>query len=300
MKKLIRAAAILRAGGLVAFPTETVYGLGADATSAQAVGRLFAAKGRPSTNPLICHVSGAEMARCYTTNWSDVAARLSAAFWPGALTLVLPKMGDIADEATAGFPSVGLRAPAHELTLQLIRIFGKPIAGPSANRSNHISPTTAAHVREELGGAVDIILDGGPCEVGIESTVLDLTSSVARILRPGGISKEQIETVIGAVEAQSMVTEATMPATSPGQHPRHYAPRAPAFRFEGKDVSSIPQDAIILALDQNPSDYARTFYARLREFDAQHPSAIYVEFPPDTPQWTAVRDRIVRATKPLP
>src|SRR5688500_5535461 len=160
MRTIIQAAAILRSGRLVAFPTETVYGLGADATDADAVERIFTVKGRPSTNPLICHVSDANMAKRYTTHWSDAASRLSDKFWPGPLTLVLPKTREIVDGATAGLQSAGLRAPAHELTLQLIRVFGKPIAGPSANRSNHVSPTTVQHVRDELGADVDMILDG--------------------------------------------------------------------------------------------------------------------------------------------
>ena len=299
MKELIRAAAILRSGGVVAFPTETVYGLGADATNAAAVQRIFAAKGRPATNPLICHVADAQMARRYTTAWSDAAERLSARFWPGPLTLVLPKTGEIVDAATAGLKTVGLRAPAHELTLQLIRIFGKPIAGPSANRSSHVSPTTADHVREELGDSVDMILDGGPCTVGIESTVLDLSSQTPAILRPGGVSREEIEAVVGQVEVKNMVTDVTTPAMAPGQQARHYAPRAPAFRFEPRDASRIPQNGAVMRVADDPREYARTFYARLRALDAQKPAAIYIELPPDTPQWAAVRDRIFRATQPL-
>src|SRR5262249_28610980 len=161
-------------------------GLGADATNATAVSRIFAVKGRPSTNPLICHVANAEVARRYARVWPLAASRITERFWPGPLTVVLPKDDQIVQEATAGRGTVGLRAPNHPLALKLLRDFGKPLAGPSANKSTHVSPTTAQHVRGELGDEVDLILDGGPCDVGIESTVLDLSSDAAKILRPGG------------------------------------------------------------------------------------------------------------------
>jgi L-threonylcarbamoyladenylate synthase len=193
------AAAVLRRGGLVAFPTETVYGLGADATNADAVTKIFAAKGRPSTNPLIVHVADAAVARRYATAWPPAAAQLADRFWPGPLTLVLPKAPDIVPAVTAGLNTVGLRVPDHPVALQLLREFGGAVAAPSANRSNRVSPTTADHVREELGDAVDLVLDGGPCRVGIESTVLDLTTERPTILRPGGLSREQIEAVVGPV-----------------------------------------------------------------------------------------------------
>ena len=164
---IIRAAAILRSGGLVAFPTETVYGLGADATNADAVRKIFAAKGRPSTNPLICHVPDAQVAHRYAREWPEAAARLSDAFWPGPLTLVLPKTDEIPPDITAGRDTVALRAPNHPMTLMLLRVLDRPLAGPSANRSSHVSPKTAQHVRDELGGSVELILDGGPCDVGI-------------------------------------------------------------------------------------------------------------------------------------
>ena len=299
MKAIIRAASILRAGGLAAFPTETVYGLGADATNARAVERIFKVKGRPATNPLICHVADEAMARSYTTSWPPAASRIADRFWPGPITLVLPKTPDIVPAATAGLDTVGLRAPAHELTLQLIRVLDKPLAGPSANRSNHVSPTTADHVRDELGDDIDMILAGGPCAVGIESTVLDLTGATPAILRPGGISREEIESVIGSVEMKNAVAEASTPAVAPGQQAVHYAPRAPAFRFDGSDASRLPQNASIVPLTADPVEYARAFYATLRDLDAQNPPAIYIEMPADDPAWAAVRDRILRATKPL-
>lgn len=318
-----RAVELLREGRLVALPTETVYGLGADATNPDAVASIFAAKGRPSTNPLIVHVADVETAKRYTTHWSDAAQTLAAAYWPGPLTLVLPKTPDIADIVTAGLGTVGLRAPNHPLTLGLLRAFDGPVAAPSANRSNRVSPTTAQHVRDELGDAVDLILDGGPCDVGIESTVLDLSTDVPRILRPGAITREQIESLIGGVEvAKDRVTEVTLSAASPGQHAVHYAPRTPAFRFDTPQRGLIPLDAPdgrrnglvaigsatdqvvtwnhVVAMPREPQLYARHLYEVLRELDALNLANLYIEMPPDTPEWTAVRDRLSRATRPLP
>src|SRR5947207_9629696 len=182
-----KAVEILRAGGLVAFPTETVYGLGADATNAEAVAKIFAAKGRPATNPLIVHVADVDTARRFAASWPLAASHLAEQFWPGPLTLVLPRSPAIVPAVSAGLRTVGLRVPNHPLALQLLQQFGGPVAAPSANRSNRVSPTTAQHVRDELGDAVDLVLDGGPCAVGIESTVLDLTGDRPAILRPGGV-----------------------------------------------------------------------------------------------------------------
>jgi L-threonylcarbamoyladenylate synthase len=295
---IIRAAAVLRSGGLVAFPTETVYGLGANATHAAAVRKIFTAKGRPSTNPLICHVPDAVMAQRYARTWPPAASQLADAFWPGPLTLVLPKTADIPHDVTAGRDTVALRAPSHALTLMLLRILDLPIAGPSANKSSHVSPTTAQHVRDELGGEVDMILDGGPCDVGIESTVLDLSSSRPAILRPGGVTREQIETIIGPVDLFTGAIDPAIAAASPGQHEKHYAPRTPAYRFDPNDRARV--SGAILDLDADADAYARLFYARLRELDQSGAPAIHIEMPPDTPQWMAVRDRIIRATRPLP
>ncbi len=331
MNDIDRAAQILRAGGLVAFPTETVYGLGGDATNANAVRKIFAAKGRPSTNPLICHVADAAVARRYVRSWPDTAQNLADAFWPGPLTLVLPKDPIIVDEVSAGLSTVGLRAPDHPLTLQLLRAFDRPLAGPSANRSNHISPTNAQHVREDLGDCVDLILDGGPCRVGIESTVLNLASERPTILRPGGISRAQIERVIGPVHLHRFNSDPATPTRSPGQHPTHYAPATPAYRFERFDRDRLLQRfesdpmapfALLLidptargllvpadlerqgpgkklALPSDPVIYARRLYETLRILDGTGARAIYIELPPDTPEWTAVRDRLCRATRPL-
>jgi L-threonylcarbamoyladenylate synthase len=330
-----RAVAILRHGGLVAFPTETVYGLGADATNTAAVRRVFAAKGRPSTNPLIVHVADAHVARRYARDWPDVAQTLAERFWPGPLTLVLPKSDTIANEATAGLDSVGLRAPHHPLALRLLREFGGAVAAPSANRSNRVSPTTAAHVRRELGDTVDLIIDGGPCQVGIESTVLDLSGSRPAILRPGGISRQQIEELIGPIDLVNKGVARHEPAKSPGQQPVHYAPIAPAWRFTASQINQVEQlcrehpaePATILSIAERHGDaarfkpaaspcrsaaphrvvvmppeageYARRLYAALHDADESGAAAIFIEMPSDEPEWSAVRDRIIRATREL-
>jgi L-threonylcarbamoyladenylate synthase len=327
-----RAAEVLRRGGLVAFPTETVYGLGADATNPVAVRRIFQAKGRPGTNPLIVHVADAEVARRYAAAWSDAAQRLADAFWPGPLTLVLPKTPDIAPEVTASLATVGLRVPDHALALELLRAFDGPVAAPSANQSTHVSPTTAAHVCDDLGDTVDAILDGGPCAVGIESTVLDLSGPAPRILRPGGVTRERLEAVIGPLELVAARADVATPAASPGQHAVHYAPRTPTQRFEARhrpgveriarrrsheplgflffgrgddappagDAGDPPRSrACVRWMPTDPAAYARELYASLRDLDGQFLTTIYVEMPPRAPEWTAVRDRLTRAGKPM-
>src|SRR3954468_17385478 len=213
---IARAATVLRAGGLVAFPTETVYGLGANALDAAAVTRIFAAKGRPRTSPLIVHVDSVEMARTLASLWSDVAEVLAQRYWPGPLTLVVPKRPEIPDIVTAGLPTVGLRMPAHPLALELIHAAGVPIAAPSANRFTELSPTSAAHVPETLA---DYVLDGGPARVGIESTVLSLVGT-PRLLRPGVIAVPEMEALIGSIAFGA--DAARGPHESPGMHARHY------------------------------------------------------------------------------
>lgn len=293
-----KAAELLKAGKLVAFPTETVYGLGADATNSAAVRRIFEAKGRPSTNPLIVHVAGVMAAKRFAARWPHEARILAQQFWPGPLTLVLPKADEIVPEVSAGLNTIGIRMPNHPLTIQLLRAFEGALAGPSANKSNHLSPTTAQHVRDELGDSVDMILDGGPCSVGIESTVLDLSGDAPRILRPGAVTREQIEKLIGPIEVSRVLAEATKPLSAPGQLAVHYAPRSPAYRFER--TQEIPKDAAILRVGLlSAAGYAQQFYARLRELDAKRPAAIYIEMPPNEPLWAAVRDRIIRATQPM-
>src|SRR5438270_1210329 len=221
-KSLIREAArLIESGRLVAFPTETVYGLGANALDAAAVARIFEVKGRPSTSPLIVHVDSMEMARGLAREWPPAAETLARAYWPGPLTLIVPKRPEVPDIVTAGLDTVGLRMPRHPLALELIRAAGVPVAAPSANRFTELSATTADHVRQSLGDAVDCVLDGGPTQVGIESTVISLAGPPV-LLRPGMISREEIEALIGPVGTAGAV-EGAHP--SPGMHPRHYAPR---------------------------------------------------------------------------
>jgi L-threonylcarbamoyladenylate synthase len=285
--EIARAAELLRAGRLVAFPTETVYGLGANALDAAAVARIFEVKGRPRSSPLIVHVASIEAARDLAVRWPEDAERLARRFWPGPLTIVVPKSAAVADVVTAGLPSVGLRMPAHPLALALLEAAGIPLAAPSANRFTELSPTTAEHVRQSLGDAVDMILDGGPCAVGIESAVISLAGSTPRILRPGVISQTEIEDVIGPVEVGPG-------AESPGQHPKHYSPRtrvvlgnSPAEGHGARlDFSNMPRDA---------AAYAERLYTALHDLDARGYDWISIEMPPDTPEWAGVRDRLTRA-----
>ena len=318
-----RAVELLRQGRLVAFPTETVYGLGADATNPAAIDLIYKTKGRPSTNPLIVHVADVDTARRFVAHWPPEAQKLSQRFWPGPLTLVLPKRS-IPDNVTAGLPTVGLRVPNHPLALELLRAFGGPLAAPSANRSTHISPTTTPHVRDEFPAATSqepsLILDGGPCDVGIESTVLDLTSSPPTVLRPGKVSIAELESIVGPVQMRQTVEHTQSPARSPGQHERHYAPSTPAYRFATSQRGLINPDAPdgrkngmvilsplvvfkkwgpIIAMPNDPPWYGRELYGVLRELDDMNLASIYVELPPDVPQWSAIRDRLIRATKPL-
>ncbi|HZK80990.1 MAG TPA: L-threonylcarbamoyladenylate synthase [Humisphaera sp.] len=328
MDLIAQAVRILHAGGLVAFPTETVYGLGADATNPQAVTRIFAAKGRPSTNPLIVHVADETAARRYAASWPATAEKLARLFWPGPLTLVVPRASCIAPAVGAGRDTVGLRSPDHALAAELIRAFGGAIAAPSANRSNRVSPTTAEHVREELGDAVDLILDGGACRVGIESTVLDLSGAVPAILRPGSITREQIETAIGPVQLFTGAISSDAAAVSPGQQAVHYAPTAAAYRFTREQADTVARwcrtndaesTAVLLLgapdeippalanfkfrrrmwLAPEPVEYAKDLYAALRELDVPDVKTMLVQIPPDEPPWAAVRDRLMRATKPI-
>ena len=216
------AAAALRAGKLVAFPTETVYGLGADAENVAAVARIFAVKQRPANHPLIVHVASAEELPRWASHVPDAAWRLAEAYWPGPLTLLLRKAPRVPSETTGGLDSVGLRVPAHPLALQLLRAFGGGVAAPSANRFGRVSPTSAQHVREDLGDDVDLLLDGGNCSVGVESTILDLTREVPLLLRPGGIGAESLESVLGV----KLSRHAPEGVRAPGMLPSHYAPRA--------------------------------------------------------------------------
>ena len=326
------AARLLRAGRLVAFPTETVYGLGANALDAEAVARIYAVKRRPGTSPLIVHVASIEMAQSLVANWPEIADRLARRFWPGPLTLVLPKSHVGADAflrlrsgpapaeqssaaplswtipsiVTAGLPTVGLRMPAHSIALALIRAAGVPLAAPSANRFTELSPTTADHVRLSLGSDIDYILDGGPCSVGIESTVLSLAGPGPVLLRPGGISRTELEAIAGPVASAQEAQAGAHP--SPGMHPRHYSPRTPLLLVKDGKLPDQGQ-GIYLQHQHLPSresvetiqmpaaaaDYAAALYEILHQADAGNYDWIAVDLPSNTPEWEAVHDRLRRA-----
>lgn len=301
---LASAVAILRAGGVIGLPTETVYGLAADAGNADAVARIFALKGRPADHPLIVHVVGAEQLPRYARTVPDAARRLAEAFWPGPLTLILLRQPGVPDAVTGGQDTVGLRAPAHPLAQRVLRAFGGALAAPSANRFGRISPTCAEHVRAEFGDAVPCVLDGGPCAVGIESTIVDLTAKPPRILRPGVIGRKQIEAVIGRV---SLGADAASPRAS-GTLEAHYAPRtplrlqprhmiaaAPASAQQVLALDTLPANTNGIALPADPLAYGHGLYAALRELDARGSAAIVVEMPPADAPWLAIHDRLRRA-----
>jgi L-threonylcarbamoyladenylate synthase len=291
--ELARAAEIIRAGGLVAFPTETVYGLGANALNATAVSRIFKVKGRPWASPLIVHVSDEKMARSICTEWPSTAHRLATKFWPGPLTLVLKKADLIPDVVTANLDSVGVRIPSHPVALELIKRAGLPIAAPSANRFTEISPTTAQRVRETLGDRLDMILDGGPTTVGIESTVVNLHRYPPTILRPGMITKEQVEEA-GAIRVE-FETNIPRIVESPGQHPRHYAPRTPFFLLE--PGGAVPEGrGEVLPMPAEPHEFAAVLYEQLHKADESNWDWIGIVRPPETPEWTGVLDRLQRAS----
>jgi L-threonylcarbamoyladenylate synthase len=319
---LARAAETLRAGGLVAFPTETVYGLGAHALDPAAVARIYAAKGRPGYNPLIVHVADVDAARWLASAWPREADALASAFWPGPLTLVLPKNDSIPDSVTAGLPSVALRVPAHPVAHALLRAAGIPVAAPSANRSTEVSPTTAQHVARSLGERVDVIVDGGSCPVGIESTVLSLAGPVPTLLRPGTISIDDLRPVIGEVALPSAAPDATAARPSPGMLDRHYAPRAELRLFDptrnarlpgGSDARTaaliigpprsvaIPPEMDVVRMPESAAEYAAALYGALHDLDEQGYALVWVQQPPDAPAWAGVRDRLRRAaTGPHP
>ena len=298
--EILRAAELIRAGRLVAFPTETVYGLGANALDAEAVDRIFAAKGRPATSPLIVHVSSVAMAKQIVSDWSAVAEALTTKFWPGPLTLVMSKQSVVPDRATAGLGTVGVRMPRHPVALALIEAAGVPIAAPSANRFTHVSPTTAAHVRESLGASVDLILDGGPTDVGIESTVVSIAGDRAVLLRPGMILRNEIESEIGALGSCESAGSAH---PSPGMHRRHYSPRAPLSLdvkpAEGRSAwvwwnAELPATRSV-RMPGDATSYASKLYEVLHMLDGEGWEKIVVEPVPETVEWEAVRDRLTRA-----
>ncbi len=302
------AATLLRRGGLVAFPTETVYGLGALALEPLAVRAIYAAKGRPSTNPLIVHVLSEDDARPLVSRWPLEARQLAARFWPGPLTLVLPRTALVPDECTAGGNTVGVRVPSHPVARALLERVGAPLAAPSANRAEHVSPTAVAHVLRDLNGRIDAVIDGGRCPVGIESTVISLEGT-PRLLRAGAISAPEIEELIGPLERAPLAGI----VQSPGQHRRHYAPagivrlasppelQSVASRLPGRVGALVRGDtpappAIAVArLPEEPAGYARGLYAALRDLEDADCTAIVIEQVPVGPEWDAVRDRLTRA-----
>jgi L-threonylcarbamoyladenylate synthase len=320
---LARAVAVLREGGLVAFPTETVYGLGARALDRNAVARVFAAKGRPTAHPLILHVNDEESARAQAASWPECASLLARAFWPGPLTLVVARAPHVPDEVTGGGPSVALRAPVHPVARALIALLGEPIAAPSANRYQTLSPTSALHVAKSLGTRVDLILDGGSCPGGIESTVLDVRGERARLLRPGAIDAPTLRAVLGdrlEVEAPAEIPSDEVRA-SPGMDERHYAPRARivllplaeaerqafAHRRDGQVTGLLchhqpSEDAITAGLllhrlPDDPKGYERELFATLHACDDAGCTAVFIEAPPeDDERWLAIRDRLRRAS----
>jgi L-threonylcarbamoyladenylate synthase len=290
---LARAVEIVRGGGLVAFPTETVYGLGANALDPDAVNRIYEAKGRPFASPLIVHVPDEAMARSLAADWPDAARKLAARFWPGPLTLVVKKAAIVPEIVTASLDSVGLRVPAHPVALALLRKAGLPIAAPSANRFMQISPTTAEHVETGLGDRVELILDGGPTRVGIESTVASLRRDPPVVLRPGMISREELEAVTGILWER----ELNLPHISeaPGLHPRHYAPRTPFYVLEA-DARKPPGRGRVIEMPGQAPQYAAQLYLELHKADAEGWDWIAVDQPPETPEWAGILDRLRRAS----
>ena len=313
--EIASAAESLRAGGVVAFPTETVYGLGADATNAVGVARIFALKGRPADHPLIVHVAGPDDIDAWAIEVPESARRLARAFWPGPLTIILRKAPHVLPEVTGGQDTVGLRSPSGAAASALLRALrslarDRPvgIAAPSANRFGHVSPTTAQHVRDEFGPALEV-LDGGPCEVGLESTIVDLSRGAPVLLRPGRISRADIAGVLG-VEPRARDEQA--PRAS-GTLAAHYAPRTALVLVDPADLQEeveTPANVAVLALREpqgdirvtswitapaEPGQYGHDLYANLRTLDASGAKRIVVEAPPDLPAWEAVNDRLARA-----
>jgi L-threonylcarbamoyladenylate synthase len=317
---IAQAAAIIQQGGLVAFPTETVYGLGADAMQEQAIRRIFAAKGRPADNPLIVHIGDREMLALVATEAGDKAEALIKRYWPGPLTLVLKRRPEVAPSVSAGLPTVAVRMPNNAIALALIGAAATPIAAPSANRSGRPSPTSARHVALDLEGRIDMILDGGTTRIGIESTVLDMTGDVPVILRPGWITEEQIAAIVGAVERAASLQELQR---SPGTRYRHYSPRARVVLIEHGSHVSVEQlckehlktaavgfightpvaidntNFHAMILQAKAADYASKIYSALREMDERGASVVIVEGIGEANEGAAVMDRLRRAASEI-
>ncbi|MFO7180388.1 MAG: L-threonylcarbamoyladenylate synthase [Pseudomonadota bacterium] len=311
-----RAVSVLKSGGLVAFPTETVYGLGADATNPDAVRRIFEAKGRPASHPLIVHVADAGALVDLARDVPPAATALAERFWPGPLTLVLERSARVLREVTGGQPTVAIRVPAHPVALALLRAFGGPVAAPSANRFGAVSPTTAEHVRRDLGARVDLVLEGGPAEVGLESTIVDVTSDPPRILRPGGIPNEAVAAALGL--AEDALGLGASGVRAPGMLPSHYAPRAKLVLTTPEEltaragelgraglrvgvfapgIANVPGASALIPAPAEPEAYARALYASLRELD-EAADVILVVPPKERGIGVAVLDRLRRAAAP--
>ena len=313
-----QAAQLLQSGQVVGLPTETVYGLAANALDPKAVAHIFEVKGRPAHNPIIVHVSSLEMARQCVATWPPLAEKMARAFWPGPLTLVLTKTTLIPDIVTAHGPTVGIRWPSHPVMQAVIQACGFPLAAPSANTSNRVSPTTAQHVWKDLGDKIPLILDGGPCQIGIESTVLDLSQSPPRLLRPGMIHAEAIAAVTGQLNPDSHQGAGQL--RSPGMLKKHYAPKAKLIVtqwHDGRELEKIIDgfrnahpNIHVLALNaappgipvdrigvmpREPFAFARCLYSELHRCDTQGAGLILMEAPPETPPWRAIHDRLKRA-----
>jgi len=308
---LLEAAAILAAGGLVAFPTETVYGLGADGLNPEAVARIYAAKGRPATNPVILHVDGPASAQALVSQWPATAQALADRFWPGPLTLILPASSAVPAIVRAGGPSVALRCPSHPVALALIRAAGRPLAAPSANRSQNLSPTRAEHVASSLGEAVDLILDAGPTQAGLESTILDLRGERPCILRPGPIAPADLAEILGPVDLWQGAVHQGEVQVATGMAERHYAPRARLelvepgaglADFSGRvayvgfgALPSLPSGVRGVLLPRDADAVGTRLYALLHELDDAGFDRVVMERAPDGEAWLAVRDRLRRA-----
>ncbi|WP_027468882.1 L-threonylcarbamoyladenylate synthase [Deefgea rivuli] len=314
---LSAALALLRAGELVGIPTETVYGLAADASQPAAVAKIFAAKGRPNDHPVIVHIAGIEQLSDWAQNIPESAYQLANAFWPGPLTLILERQAHVSDSVTGGQNTVGLRAPAHPITHELLRQFGGGLAAPSANQFGHVSPTTAEHVRHEFTPEqVSLILDGGACQVGVESTIVSLVGGVAKLLRPGGISRAAIETVLNSAIEHHTDQHSAQQRVS-GLLDSHYAPRTPLITGSLAAILKIANEkqqannkVVLLTQEKHtdlsypqqkmpdePTAYAQSIYATLRTLDQQGFDLLLLETPPEGAEWLAIHDRLNRAAQ---
>lgn len=308
-----QAVNILRNGGLVAIPTETVYGLAADAANQKAVAAIFNAKQRPQTHPLIVHLASLDQLTLWAREISPLALKLAQTFWPGPLTLILKKQPHVLDIVTGGQDTIGVRIPNHPVALAVLREFGGGLAAPSANQFTHVSPTTAAAVREELGDRIDLILDGGACEVGLESTILDVSGEAPVILRPGMLSAAQLSAVAGV--AITVKRQDHPGPRVPGMHHLHYAPTTKTQVVTREELSKIAQEPIksaliiwdaiafpanptitIQKLSNDPIAYAHDLYQTLRDLDHQSFQRIVIQAVPETVEWAAIRDRLEKAS----